>query len=113
MVSGGYAAQDAHTERLTFKNGRWLDQWMGPCTPFQQRPVIGVGPLSLAGRGDCAPGSGTYTVKGDLITFGPAAAGNFVFKWSYFRGQLTFQALNAAAQLNSFIFVTNPWRRAK
>jgi hypothetical protein len=69
--------------------------------------------LSLAGRGDCAPGNGTYTVKGDLITFGPAAAGNFVFKWSYFRGQLTFQAVNATAQLNSFIFVTNPWRRVK
>ena len=93
MVKAGYAAQDAHTERLTFNNGRWLDQWIGRCIPYQP----GVAPLAAAGHGDCAPGSGTYTVKGDLITFRPAAI-NFVFSWSYFRGQLTLQPDNRTAQ---------------
>ncbi len=108
MVKAGYAPQDAHTERLTFKNGRWLDQWIGRCIPYQP----GVAPLAAAGHGDCAPGSGTYTVKGDLIAFGPAAI-NFVFRWSYFRGQLTLQPDNRTAQINSFPFDAQPWTKVK
>jgi hypothetical protein len=68
--------------------------------------------MAAAGHGACGPGSGTYTVKGDLITFGPAEV-NFVFRWSYFRGQLTLEAANRTAQINSFPFDAQPWTKVR
>jgi C4-dicarboxylate-binding protein DctP len=93
VAKAGFPANDAHTETLTFgKNGTWLDTWLDPR------------------ESDQPPAAGRYTVRGDVLTFGPPA-GPDVVKWSYFRDQLTFKIVSVPDAFGQFTYTAHPWRK--
>jgi TRAP-type C4-dicarboxylate transport system substrate-binding protein len=93
VAKAGFPPNDAHTETLTFgKNGTWLDTWFDPR------------------ESDQPPAAGRYTVRGDVLTFGPPA-GPDVVKWSYFRDQLTFKILSVPDAFGQFTYTAHPWRK--
>jgi TRAP-type C4-dicarboxylate transport system substrate-binding protein len=85
----------AHWETLTYtKNGTFTDVWFHPR------------------RADQPTTRGRYRIHGDrLYTFGHGSTD--VFRWSYYRGQLTLKIVNAPDldQLGHLIVNTHPWRK--
>lgn len=92
VVKAGFPANKAHWEALTFrKDGTWLDVWFHPR------------------QADNPPGGGRYIVRGDTVKLTPA--GPDTVKWSYFRGQLTFQIVSVPDSFAQFTYTAHPWRK--
>ncbi len=95
VIKAGFPASNAASQTLTFrKNGTWWNVVFDPTTP--QNP----------------PGGGRYTVRGDILTLGPPA-GPDVLKWSYFRGELTFQIVSVPDPFAQFGYTAHPWRKIR
>jgi len=63
-------------------------------------------------------GAGTYEVHGDEVTFHythPAVDANppETFRWSYYQGQLTFEAVDVADLGSRIIHTAHPWRKVR
>jgi TRAP-type transport system periplasmic protein len=85
------------TSTTELKDGRWR-HW--------ERPAYGVGVVG-----------GTYRVKGDLVHFTwvpeTGDVGPFTMRWSYYKGQLTWEPVDVADLGTKIIFAAHPWKKVR
>lgn len=86
-----------HVEKLTLDDGRWRG-------------------LYLPRRSYQPPAGGRYQVRDQEVTFildyPPEGKGTRdVVRWSYFRGELTFQAVDVADRGARLGYTAHPWRK--
>jgi TRAP-type C4-dicarboxylate transport system substrate-binding protein len=82
------------TSTTELKDGRWR-HW--------EKPAYGV---PLVG--------GTYRVKGDLVTFTWVPENEippFTMRWSYYKGQLTWEPVDVGDLGLKIIFAAHPWKK--
>jgi TRAP-type C4-dicarboxylate transport system substrate-binding protein len=84
------------TSTTELKDGRWR-HW--------ERPAYGVGVVG-----------GSYRVKGDLVTFTWVPKTDvppFTMRWSYYKGQLTWEPVDVADLGTKIIFAAHPWKKVR
>lgn len=82
------------TSTTELKNGRWR-HWEKPAYGV---PVVG----------------GTYRIKGDLVTFTWVPENEippFTMRWSYYKGQLTWEPVDVGDLGLKIIFAAHPWKK--
>jgi hypothetical protein len=93
VARGGFPANDAHYETLTFRSdGTWRDVWFHPR------------------RADQEPFGGHYSVKGNVLRLLPTPDS---VRWSYAGGLLTLHPLNVPDAFARFVYATHPWKKIK
>jgi hypothetical protein len=90
---GGFPADDAHYETLTFSSNRtWRDLWFHPR------------------RADQPPASGHYTVKGNVLRL--LGTPDSV-RWSYANHLLSLRPISVPDAFARFTYAAHPWRKIK
>jgi len=93
VARGGFPADDAHYETLTFsRNGTWRDVWFHPR------------------RADQAPAGGHFAVKGNVLRL--LGTPDSV-RWSYSLGLLTLRPVSVPDAFARFTYTVHPWRKIK
>lgn len=64
------------------------------------------------------PGYGTYTVRGDQVTFFFQSPGQLpgvheTVRWSYYRGELSFEIVSVADSAGKILYTAHPWRKIR
>jgi len=93
----GNVAEQTGTYTTTLRRGRFR-QVLTPTRPTQP------------------PGYGTYTVRGDEVTFVFRSPNQMpgvreTVRWSYYRGELTFKIVSVADSAGVVFYTAHPWRR--
>lgn len=67
---------------------------------------------------DQPPGYGTYTIRGDRVTFFFQSPNQLpgvreTVRWSYYRGELSFTIVSVADSAGKILYTAHPWRKIR
>ncbi len=95
----GKIPEQPETWTTTLRDGRFR-QILTPTTPDQP------------------PGYGTYTIRGDQVTFffqspNQTPGVRETVRWSYYRGELSFELVSVADSAGKIFYTAHPWRKIR